>query len=155
MDAKFKEKVLSVKNLTENENNSLAKHVNFWSRFHNNLPPEVTLVQRQGSQDVTGDGLENLETEEQFQEIDILPKKKESSASIDEGFEDCMCPDEEDDIFTKSLAVENLNLQNFLIVPADRKKKISDISEIMAYNRIIPKTECKVVHILFIYNFKL
>ena len=146
MDAKFKEKVLSVKTLTEKENDSLAKHVNFWSRFHNNLPPEVTLVQRQGSQDVTGDGLENLdseETEEQFQEIDISPKK-ESSASIDEGFEDCLCPDEEDDIFTKSLAVENLNLQNFLIAPADRKKKISDISEIMAYNRIIPKTECKV-----------
>ena len=147
MDAKFKDKVLSVKTLTENENETLAKHVNFWSRFHNNLPSEVTLVQRQGSQDVTGDGLENLdsvETEEQFQEIDIRPKKKESSASIDEGFEDCLCPDEEDDIFTKSLAVENLNLQNFLIVPADRKKKISDISEIMAYNRIIPKTECKV-----------
>ena len=135
--------------MTENENETLAKHVNFWSRFHNNLPPEVTLVQRQGSQDVTGDELddENLhsvETEEQFQEIDIRPKKKESSASIDEGFEDCLCPDEEDDIFTKSLAVDNLNLQNFLIVSTDRKKKTSDISEIMAYNRIISKTESQV-----------
>ena len=144
MDSKTKEKVLSVTTLTENENDILAKHVNFWSRFHNNIPPEVTLVQRQGSQDVDGDDLDD-DSEEQFKEIDIKNKKQStSSASSDEGFEDCLCPDEEEDIFTKSLAVENLNLQNFLIVSTDRKKKTSDISEIMAYNRIISNTESKV-----------
>ena len=77
--------------------------------------------------------------------VDIKNKKQSTvSASTDEGFEDCLCPDEEDDIFTKSLAVDNLNLQNFLIVSTDRKKKTSDISEIMAYNRIISKTESQV-----------
>ena len=144
MDTKSKEKVLSVTALNEKEDYILAKHINFWSRFHNNLPPDVTFVQRKESQGEDGDDL-NEDTEEQFQEIDIKNKKQSTvSASTDEGFEDCLCPDEEDDIFTKSLAVDNLNLQNFLIVSTDRKKKTSDISEIMAYNRIISKTESQV-----------
>ena len=52
--------------------------------------------------------------------------------------------DNDEDIFTKSLAPYNLNLKNFLDIKgtefnSSRTKKISDVSEIFAFNLFVDK----------------
>ena len=77
--------------------------------------------------------------EEQEQNIEEDNERKISQTDSDEGFGDSLSlgyeKDEQDnvDIFTKSMDINNLDLRNFLMT-GDRKKKISDISEIMAFN---------------------
>ena len=90
------------------------------------------------------DGVDEEEEQEENEESDS--DRKVSQTESDEGFGDSislgfeMEEEEKDkvDIFTKSLDIDNLDLRNFLIV-GDRKKKISDISEIIAYNRELRK----------------
>ena len=125
---------------------------NFWSRFHNTrasmgLPPLRTI-------DRTTDDNENVKHDEEVaidEHEDKEEKKTEednerkvSQTESDEGFGDSLSlgfeKEEQDnvDIFTKSLDIDNLDLKNFLMV-GDRKKKISDISEIIAFNNELRK----------------
>ena len=134
----------------------LGQYQNFWSRFHNtraslDLPPlrSDKTVTRNDKDDEDGvdeeeDGVDEEEEQEEKEESDS--DRKVSPTESDEGFGDSLSlgfemeEEEKDkvDIFTKSLDIDNLDLRNFLIV-GDRKKKISDISEIIAYNRELRK----------------
>ena len=127
----------------------LGQYQNFWSRFHNtraslDLPPlriDKTVTRNDKDDE---DGVDEEEEQEENEERDS--DRKVSQTESDEGFGDSLSlgfemeEEEKDkvDIFTKSLDIDNLDLRNFLIV-GDRKKKISDISEIIAYNRELRK----------------
>ena len=75
---------------------------------------------------------------------DTTEKAEESGGSKPKGdstdiMDDDASDESEEDIFTKSLAPNNLNLKNFLDIKGtelnvSRVKKISDISEIYAFN---------------------
>ena len=76
----------------------------------------------------SGLGLDDVVKEETVAEKVEIEDLSDTTA--DEGFED----EEDDDdsnIFTKSLAVDKLNLMNFMLVE-DKQKKISDVSQIIA-----------------------
>ena len=100
-----------------------------WSRFHqdyqynNNhtLKSENSAGEEASAEDTERDSMEEDGEMEQEEEDISEPGQKEDIEA------------DEEDIFTKSLAPENLDLKNFLIVE-DRRKKISQISEIIAYN---------------------
>ena len=151
--------LISVTSLEKNHEVAvLGQYNNFWSRFHNtrasmDLPPLRVA-------DKTADDTENVkddkdvaidedeEKEEKKSEEDN--ERKVSQTESDEGFGDSLSlgfeKEEQDqdnvDIFTKSMDIDNLDLRNFLMV-GDRKKKISDISEIIAFNNELRK---KVIH---------
>ena len=63
-----------------------------------------------------------------------------------DGMDDDASDESDEDIFTKSLAPNNLNLKNFLDIKGTelnvrRVKKISDISEIYAFNILQEKVK--------------
>ena len=99
-----------------------------WSRFHQdyqyNNNNKLKSQNSAGEEVLTEDSDRDL-TEE---EAEIEQEEEEPGSPENEDIEA-----EEEDIFTKSLAPEHLDLKNFLIVE-DRRKKISQISEIIAYN---------------------
>ena len=157
MVAETQRMLISVTSLEkDHEVAMLGQYQNFWSRFHNtraslDLPPLRTdkTVTRNVKDDEDGvdeeeDGVDEEEEQEENEESDS--DRKVSQTESDEGFGDSLSlgfemeEEEKDkvDIFTKSLDIDNLDLRNFLIV-GDRKKKISDISEIIAYNRELRK----------------
>ena len=123
------------------------QYENFWSRFHNaraslDLPPLRATERSSLVITQTASVLDTSETETSEEDNSNDNEYTDVECPMDESFESnktvdtCVGSDEEDhdeDIFTKSLAIENLNLRNFLMV-GDRKKKISDISEIIAFN---------------------
>ena len=123
------------------------QYENFWSRFHNaraslDLPPLRATERSSLVITQTASVLDTSETETSEEDNSNDNEYTDVECPMDESFESnktvdtCLDSDEEDhdeDIFTKSLAIENLNLRNFLMV-GDRKKKISDISEIIAFN---------------------
>ena len=123
------------------------QYENFWSRFHNaraslDLPPLRSTERSSLVITETASVLDTSETETSEEDNSNDNEYTDVECPMDESFESnktvdtCIGSDEEDhdeDIFTKSLAIENLNLRNFLMV-GDRKKKISDISEIIAFN---------------------
>ena len=146
--------LISVTSLEKNyEVAMLGQYNNFWSRFHNtrasmDLPPLRVLEKT--SNDTRNDKNDKEAVvdkhEEQEQSIEEENKRKISQTDSDEGFGDSLSlgfekeEQEHDnvDIFTKSMDINNLDLRNFLMV-GDRKKKISDISEIMAFNNDLRK----------------
>ena len=93
---------------------------------------------------VSEDNYEEDDESDEEEQQRPSPVIKISVSSADEGFEDCLdCEDDdeeetgaEQDIFTKSMNINNLKLKNFIISTEERSKKISDVSEIMAYNNI-------------------
>ena len=99
-----------------------------WSRFHQdyqyNNNNKLKSQNSAGEEVLTEDSDRDL-TEE---EAEIEQEEEEPGSPENEDIEA-----EEEDIFTKSLAPEHLDLKNFLIVE-DKRKKISQISEIIAYN---------------------
>ena len=123
------------------------QYENFWSRFHNaraslDLPPLRSTERSSLVITETASVNDTSETETSEEDNSNDNEYTDVECPMDESFESnktvdtCVGSDEEDhdeDIFTKSLAIENLNLRNFLMV-GDRKKKISDISEIIAFN---------------------
>ena len=139
--------LISVASLEKNhEVAMLGQYNNFWSRFHNtrasmDLPPLKVLEKASDDLENNKDDLEAVvdKHEEQEQNIKEDNERKISQTDSDEGFGDSLSlgyeKDEQDnvDIFTKSMDINNLDLRNFLMT-GDRKKKISDISEIMAFN---------------------
>ena len=146
--------LISVTSLEKNhEVAMLGQYNNFWSRFHNtrasmDLPPLRVLGKTSND---TGNDKDDNEAvvdkhEEQEQNIEEDNERKISQTDSDEGFGDSLSlgfekeEQEHDnvDIFTKSMDINNLDLRNFLMV-GDRKKKISDISEIMAFNNDLRK----------------
>ena len=108
-----------------NTNTTREKSV-LWSRFHHDYQHNPHL-KSQSSADTEGD----TEEKEQAQTEETQPEIEDQEDDISDDNEDLV--EDEEDIFTKSLAPENLDLKNFLSVE-DRKKKISQISEIIAYN---------------------
>ena len=99
-----------------------------WSRFHQdyqyNNNNKLKSQNSAGEEVLTEDSDRDL-TEE---EAEIEQEEEEPGSPENEDIEA-----EEEDIFTKSLAPEHLDSKNFLIVE-DKRKKISQISEIIAYN---------------------
>ena len=151
--------LISVTSLEKNHEVAMLGQYNnnFWSRFHNtrasmDLPPLRTI----GKTSDDNDNDENVKHDEEVtidEDEDKEKKKTEednerkvSQTESDEGFGDSLSlgfekeEQEQDnvDIFTKSLDIDNLDLKNFLMV-GDRKKKISDISEIIAFNNELRK----------------
>lgn len=109
---------------------------------YNTIAPVVGAKGGKDSED------ENIadDTEAEEEEHRPSPVIKISVSSADEGFEDDLYCDEDEeeidnkddsnDIFTKSMNIHNLNLKNFIIKTDERTKKVSDVSEILAYNNI-------------------
>ena len=129
--------VLSASSLEAASSLNINRDKSFlWSRFHQDYqhnPNQQLKTQSSAGSEDTEDTEETKDTEDRE---DI---EREENASDDqeenesEQGQDQDVSEEEEDIFTKSLAPEHLDLKNFLTV-ADRKKKISQISEIIAYN---------------------
>ena len=90
-----------------------------WSRFHQDYQPQYN----------TGQTDQRSPAEAETEDQDITSESEDNADKEDH--EDFI--EDEEDIFTKSLAPEHLDLKNFLTVE-ERKKKISQISEIIAYN---------------------
>ena len=146
--------LISVTSLEKNHEVAvLGQYNNFWSRFHNtrasmDLPPLRVLEKTSSDTGKDNDDKEAVmdKHEEQEQNIEEENERKISQTDSDEGFGDSLSlgfekeEQEHDnvDIFTKSMDINNLDLRNFLMV-GDRKKKISDISEIMAFNNDLRK----------------
>ena len=127
--------VLSASSLEAASSLNINRDKSFlWSRFHQDYQhnPNQQLKSQSSA------GSEDTEDTEETKE-DREDREREENASDDqeenesEQGQDQDVSEEEEDIFTKSLAPEHLDLKNFLTV-ADRKKKISQISEIIAYN---------------------
>ena len=129
--------VLSASSLEAASSLNIKRDKSFlWSRFHQDYqhnPNQQLKSQSSAGSEDTEDTEETKDTE------DREDREREENASDDqeenesEQGQDQDVSEEEEDIFTKSLAPEHLDLKNFLTV-ADRKKKISQISEIIAYN---------------------
>ena len=129
--------VLSASSLEAASSLNINRDKSFlWSRFHQDYqhnPNQQLKSQSSAGSEDTEDTEETKDTE------DREDREREENASDDqeenesEQGQDQDVSEEEEDIFTKSLAPEHLDLKNFLTV-ADRKKKISQISEIIAYN---------------------
>ena len=145
--------VLSASSLEGGNGNIEPEKRVVWSRFHHqyqhqhSINHHLTDLNSPESQDEENSeqadqGSQGSESGTEDQEITSESENNEdkedqeiTSESEDnedkEDHEDFL--EEDEDIFTKSLAPEHLDLKNFLIVE-DRKKKISQISEIIAYN---------------------
>ena len=127
--------VISVSSLEGGNGNIEPEKSVMWSRFHHGYHQHQTNINHHlnstsGSgqyQDEETDLGSQPDTEDQ--EISESEDNEDNEDNEDQG--DFVEDDE--DIFTKSLAPEHLDLKNFLTVE-DRKKKISEISEIIAYN---------------------
>ena len=118
-----------------------------WSRFHHDYQRQHSInhhlrdlnspeSQDEEETEQADQGSQGSQTETEDQEITSESEDNENNDDNEdnedkEDDEDFVEDDE--DIFTKSLAPEHLDLKNFLTVE-DRKKKISQISEIIAYN---------------------
>ena len=116
-----------------------------WSRFHHDYQHQHSIqhhhlrdLNSPKSQDEENTGQEDQGSlrsqgsrESQSETADQEMTSESEHAEDKEDDEDFV--EEDEDIFTKSLAPEHLDLKNFLTVE-DRKKKISQISEIIAYN---------------------
>ena len=86
---------------------------------------------------------------------DTTERAEESGGSNPTGnstdiMDDDASDESEEDIFTKSLAPNNLNLKNFLDIKGtelnvSRVKKISDISEIYAFNTLQEKVKVAIL----------
>ena len=135
--------IISVSSL-ENDHEGVYDIDNFWSRFHKNFPQYSTNNSHEVKTTVSEDNYEEDDESDEEEQQRPSPVIKISVSSADEGFEDCLdCEDDdeeetgaEQDIFTKSMNINNLKLKNFIINTEERSKKISDVSEIMAYNNI-------------------
>ena len=139
--------VLSASSLEAASSLNINRDKSFlWSRFHQDYqhnPNQQLKTQSSAGSEDTEDTEETKEDTEDLEETkdteDREDIEREENASDDqeenesEQGHDQDVSEEEEDIFTKSLAPEHLDLKNFLTV-ADRKKKISQISEIIAYN---------------------
>ena len=99
-----------------------------WSRFHQDY--QYNNNNKLKSQNSAGEEVSTEDSDRDLteEEAEIEQEEEEPGSPENEDIEA-----EEEDIFTKSLAPEHLDLKNFLIVE-DRRKKISQISEIIAYN---------------------
>ena len=146
--------LISVTSLEKNhEVAMLGQYNNFWSRFHNtrasmDLPPLRVLEKTSNDTGNDKNDKEAVIDKNEENEDDKMEdnERKISQTDSDEGFGDSLSlgfekeEQEQDnvDIFTKSMDINNLDLRNFLMV-GDRKKKISDISEIIAFNNELRK----------------
>ena len=115
--------VISVSSLEGGNGNIEPEKSVVWSRFHQDYQHQHNTNHNLN----TGQTDEGSESETEDQDIKSQSEDNEDK----EDHEDFV--DDDEDIFTKSLAPEHLDLKNFLTVE-DRKKKISEISEIIAYN---------------------
>ena len=129
--------VLSASSLEAASSLNINRDKSFlWSRFHQDYqhnPNQQLKTQSSAGSEDTEDTEETKDTEDKEDR-----EREENASDVQEENEseqghDQDVSEEEEDIFTKSLAPEHLDLKNFLTV-ADRKKKISQISEIIAYN---------------------
>ena len=145
--------VLSASSLEGGNGNIEPEKRVVWSRFHHhyqhqhNINHHFTDMNSPESQDEENteqadQGSQGSESGTEDQEITSESENNEDKEDQEitsecednedkEDHEDFL--EEDEDIFTKSLAPEHLDLKNFLTVE-DRKKKISQISEIIAYN---------------------
>ena len=129
--------VLSASSLEAASSLNINRDKSFlWSRFHQDYqhnPNQQLKSQSSAGSEDTEDTEETKDTEDREdreREENTCDDQEENES---EQGQDQDVSEEEEDIFTKSLAPEHLDLKNFLTV-ADRKKKISQISEIIAYN---------------------
>ena len=129
--------VLSASSLEAASSLNINRDKSFlWSRFHQDYqhnPNQQLKTQSSAGSEDTEDTEETKDTEDREdreREENTCDDQEENES---EQGQDQDVSEEEEDIFTKSLAPEHLDLKNFLTV-ADRKKKISQISEIIAYN---------------------
>ena len=129
--------VISASSLEGGNGNILPEKSVMWSRFHHgyqhqhNINHHLNSGQSQDEEtDQGSQGSQGSQPETEDQEI--ISETSESEDNEDNEDQGDFVEDDED-IFTKSLAPEHLDLKNFLTLE-DRNKKISQISEIIAYN---------------------
>lgn len=102
-----------------------------WSRFHQDY--QYNNNNKLKSQNSAGEEVLTEDSDKDLTEEEVENDQEEEDTSEPGSPENEDIEAEEEDIFTKSLAPEHLDLKNFLIVE-DRRKKISQISEIIAFN---------------------
>ena len=127
--------VISASSLGGGNGNMQPEKGAVWSRFHqgyqhqHHITNHIYSGQSQDEETTEQTDQGSLGSQPESEDQGII---SESEDNEDKEDHEDFVEEDEDDIFTKSLAPEHLDLKNFLTVE-DRKKKISQISEIIAH----------------------